>query len=725
MPASRWTVALVMTLACVLGASAQQPAADFDFAAVGRMPVRFNGRLTTWDAVAVNAMRQVSGRDDYTDLAGVRQPAVRWMLDAALQMPSMDKPQLVPIDDEKLIATLELPARPSKRYAIGELLAKSNQIEVAARLCAQTPPEKLTAADKAVLTLAWRLQSPQRIAMAFYMGNDNTAEGVMAALRRAAANESVGLAMIVPPTAADARWRTFARAGLEHLGANLLEARQPAISVIEPLVKVFSAYQDNKPADFNRAVAEYAAVVEKLNLPKGPWDHTLPQGWIEVGMPEQPAQHYGDVRASGHPVAEYVIIEDGRRATVRVHHFATRIGKPADAMNSWRIGQGLAPLPAAKAEKTIKTLHIGERDLSLFEIVTPADLGRPIDRLCATIVNAEGAAAPHTFEISLYGDPVLVERHREKFREFVASWKLGTADELSAWFPLSKEPAAPLPARMLALVMPAGKDRLRVVQLVGSPEQVAPHEKAFYAFTRSIRLKADGGQPAWTLPEGWQEVTNVGKPFIGVGAGTAQQLAVDVDLLAEAEDESLLELVNAWRAMFAKPPIDAAMLAKETTAIAVEGGAMTLVDLSSAPPAPAKPLAYVVPPQWEEVPPTPMRQASFRIGKGELTSDVLVMRLPAAGSLVDNVNRWRQQLKLPVQSPEQVRAACKPVKVSGHDGHRVDLRSEDAKPQRTIAVMVTRGNESWFVKLSGPAEVVDGQVEAFDAFLKSIQFRAE
>ena len=121
----------------------------------------------------------------------------------------------------------------------------------------------------------------------------------------------------------------------------------------------------------------------------------------------------------------------------------------------------------------------------------------------------------------------------------------------------------------------------------------------------------------------------------------------------------------------------------------------------------------------------PMSVASFEAGDGPSAPVVTLTPLPgSAGGVLPNVNRWRRQLGLaPLERLEGVATA---VEIGGSAGHRVDLVSGDGPARRILAVILPSRPPgqpmSWFFKLDGQGDRVAGQVEAFDQFVKSIEF---
>ncbi len=112
--------------------------------------------------------------------------------------------------------------------------------------------------------------------------------------------------------------------------------------------------------------------------------------------------------------------------------------------------------------------------------------------------------------------------------------------------------------------------------------------------------------------------------------------------------------------------------------------------------------------------------ARFEVGDKDNTVRSVVLR--GSGSLKDNVNRWRGQLKLEPLDAEGVKKAVRPVKVGGSAGHRFDATGTDEPAQRIVAVAVERDEGTWFFRMSGPVDAVEKQLKAFDELLASARF---
>src|SRR5215475_6053985 len=151
-------------------------------------------------------------------------------------------------------------------------------------------------------------------------------------------------------------------------------------------------------------------------------------------------------------------------------------------------------------------------------------------------------------------------------------------------------------------------------------------------------------------------------------------------------------------------------------------------DISAASSAPARPaIAAKVPADWQEAPLGPMRVASYRLkGKDGKMADISVVPLAgAAGSDIDNVNRWRGQLGLAHVSEAEFAKLGEKVHVGGEEGKRYDMAGQNAgsgEKNRMIAAIVRRPDGAWFFKMVGDDALVAEQKSAFVEYLKSFSF---
>ncbi|MBA3650317.1 MAG: hypothetical protein H0W66_02255 [Chthoniobacterales bacterium] len=149
--------------------------------------------------------------------------------------------------------------------------------------------------------------------------------------------------------------------------------------------------------------------------------------------------------------------------------------------------------------------------------------------------------------------------------------------------------------------------------------------------------------------------------------------------------------------------------------------------LPQAGPKSAAPAAvhWTAPAGWAEQPASGFRKGSYLVTDANgKKADVSVISFPeAAGGLLANVNRWRDQLKLPPIT-DAVQAGT-PMEVAGRDLFFVELLSEaplspDGSKSRILGGILPAGAETWFFKMIGPDALVASQREAFKQFLQSV-----
>jgi TPR repeat protein len=137
----------------------------------------------------------------------------------------------------------------------------------------------------------------------------------------------------------------------------------------------------------------------------------------------------------------------------------------------------------------------------------------------------------------------------------------------------------------------------------------------------------------------------------------------------------------------------------------------------------AAPISIMPPADWRKVE-NAIAVAAFEIGEGDAKATLAVIPLPGeAGGLTANVNRWRSQLALPAADEAAIQKAARSIKVGGVEGRLIDLVGEGADARRILGVIAVRGEQTWFIKLMGPAASVAAQQAAFEAFVTSIKFR--
>jgi hypothetical protein len=326
------------------------------------------------------------------------------------------------------------------------------------------------------------------------------------------------------------------------------------------------------------------------------------------------------------------------------------------------------------------------------------------------------------------------------------------------------------PVFLAAILLPicvAGCDRDDQIRVYSAPKDAPPP-------TSIANARSDG--PAWTLPDGW---TPADGPAFSVAAFKVSQadptVMVTVSPLARGGAD-LLPNVNRWEGQLGLAPSAESDLSKVMRTIETSSGPATIVELKGPkaslraavipagervwfvkllgpdkivqdqkdnfeafvqsikfggagaelqqPPTQSASFdgaTWTAPSGWRLQPPKQMRIASYRTSDDANAPEVIVTRFAAGGfgSLVDNINRWRNMAGLAPVSDEKDQPYQK-MTIAGADAQVYDLPGSE---KHVRVAMVPAGGQVWFFRLAGPKDAVAPQIPEFDAFLKTVQFK--
>jgi hypothetical protein len=145
-----------------------------------------------------------------------------------------------------------------------------------------------------------------------------------------------------------------------------------------------------------------------------------------------------------------------------------------------------------------------------------------------------------------------------------------------------------------------------------------------------------------------------------------------------------------------------------------------------APPPPTNPATWTKPGGWTEKALSEMRLGSFEVtGANGESADVSITSFPGdAGGLDSNVNRWREQVHQPALEGEQLAQSWQEETVDGVPTITVDVQSPTAaeKASAILGAVMRTTDRTWFVKMTGPPELLKAQKDNFFHFVRSFHF---
>lgn len=134
------------------------------------------------------------------------------------------------------------------------------------------------------------------------------------------------------------------------------------------------------------------------------------------------------------------------------------------------------------------------------------------------------------------------------------------------------------------------------------------------------------------------------------------------------------------------------------------------------------------PPHWKKQPLTAMRQANYQVEgeNGAALEATLIILRRSSGSALPNVNLWRAQLGLPELDQAGLEAVAQPIALDEGEATLFDIAglpegADPAKDGRIIGVIAKMGNDAWFYKLRGNAELAGKEKSAFLRWVSSVK----
>ena len=137
-------------------------------------------------------------------------------------------------------------------------------------------------------------------------------------------------------------------------------------------------------------------------------------------------------------------------------------------------------------------------------------------------------------------------------------------------------------------------------------------------------------------------------------------------------------------------------------------------------------LTWTLPEGWRELPPRPMRLASFAVGDAECYIAVLA---GDGGGIAANINRWRRQMGLDplddaaIQALPTLTVLGGPAAFVAMEGTYRDMNGNTLEQAGVLGVVRDLDGRTLFIRMTGPAATVRAHQAEFRAFCESLRER--
>ncbi|MFT7487450.1 MAG: hypothetical protein ACI9F9_003311, partial [Candidatus Paceibacteria bacterium] len=160
------------------------------------------------------------------------------------------------------------------------------------------------------------------------------------------------------------------------------------------------------------------------------------------------------------------------------------------------------------------------------------------------------------------------------------------------------------------------------------------------------------------------------------------------------------------------------------------GGNLAPPSDSRIEPPTESPFIFTLPKGWEELAPTSMRIINLRPAGNPAAECALTVLGGSGGGMLGNIDRWRKQIGLPPTTQEEVDKLPRGL-LLGADATIVDLKGaytgmgDDAQLDWGLCgyILITPRFTA-FIKMTGPAAVVDAERLNFELFCASLDAKA-
>ncbi len=269
-----WAVAVVMALFLFSRAREPKPLVDEpNYAAFGKIPMLYEGRMQPFDTLAENSLRILSGYTTFKDQDGIRQPATRWLLDVIANPAEAAQHRVIRIDHPELQKKLGLEPRSGYRYALEEFLKELPKIAKEAQTAREKQSKFRSADERKILEFERKIGVLDLLTKTFTppeISRENWKQDIQFALQDLQMLDSRQPPLAIPPVdnkdndlVSSKDWETFARAWTKsYISVNLMgkDSSPPVTHLTEIMVS---------HVKHRRAALDLGEAIRELKVNKG------------------------------------------------------------------------------------------------------------------------------------------------------------------------------------------------------------------------------------------------------------------------------------------------------------------------------------------------------------------------------------------------------------------------------------------------------------------------
>lgn len=134
-----------------------------------------------------------------------------------------------------------------------------------------------------------------------------------------------------------------------------------------------------------------------------------------------------------------------------------------------------------------------------------------------------------------------------------------------------------------------------------------------------------------------------------------------------------------------------------------------------------RPYDHVLPDGWVELPASGMRLVSLSVDHESGKLDGSLVKLGSGGrSILDNVNRWRGQVKLAELNTDELDQTIEKLTTPLGEAHMVTLTNPDHAESAILAAIILIPEGALFAKVMGPLPAIVDNQAPFRAWVHSL-----